>query len=196
MKKQVKKTKEIINKIGNISLIILIILIIVQFTGNMTNKNVSDQYIMNKLEKSSELTTAKLKYTGYYHFKDDGIVILNRSDFLMVYNATGRAGIEMKKVKVNTNKLTKTIEIKIPKARVLGIDIDKKQYYDEKFALFNVDPKEDSDRATAKAKENAEKVLAKSGILKMADDQAETLIKGLLQDTIPKDYKIEVKTIN
>lgn len=31
------------------------------------------------------------------------------------------------------------------------------------------------------------------GILEMANDQAEALIKGLIQDVVPKDYEIKIK---
>ncbi len=48
------------------------------------------------LSESSEVTTAKLKITAMSKFEDTGIPILNRADFIMVYNATIRAGIDMK----------------------------------------------------------------------------------------------------
>ena len=41
--------------------------------------------------------------------------------------------------------------------------------------------------------EEAKKELAGMGILEMANDQAEALIKGLLQDVVPKDYEIKIK---
>lgn len=186
------------NKVGRIVSIIVFATIVLVVTLLLTydkEPEVDTTYLIAKIQESSELTTAKLEYTGFSKFKDDGIPIINRSDFLMVYTATARAGIDVKNVKVDADKLTKTIWITIPKAEILEVHVeaDKITYYDEKFALFNVDKKEDSDRAQVSAEEKAKKELEKMGILKMADDQAETLLKGLLQGAIPEGYTMKVK---
>lgn len=197
------KFKELIknvlkNKVGRIvSLVVIgvIILSIIIVLNYNKNHEVDTEYLIAKLQKSSELTTAKLEYTGFTKFKDKGIIILNRSDFLMTYTATARAGIDMKKVKIDADKITKIIWLTIPKAEIQSVNVDPKKitYYDEKFALFNVDQKEDSDKAQALVEDEAKKELSKMGILKMADDQAEILIKGLLQGSIPEGYEVKVK---
>src|SRR5574344_1616576 len=46
---------------------------------------VNTRVLKSELIKSSELTTAKFNLTGISEFKDTGVVILNRSDFIMVY---------------------------------------------------------------------------------------------------------------
>ena len=61
------------------------------------------------------------------------------------------------------------------------------------YGKVELNSKEDANKAQALAEENAKEELAKMGILKMADNQAESLIKGIIQDSIPNDYKIEVK---
>ena len=196
IKEFIKKIlKDKVGRIISIAILGVIILSIIMVVSYNNKYEVDTEYLMTKLQKSSELTTAKLEYTGFTNFKDKGILILNRSDFLMVYTATARAGIDIKNVKVDADKMKKIIWLTIPKAEILDINVDPKKitYYDEKFALFNVDQKEDSDRAQAMAEDEAKKELSKMGILKMADDQAETLIKGLLQGSIPEDYKIKVK---
>ena len=88
----------------------------------------------------------------------------------MVYEATARAGIDVK------------------------VNMDSIKYFDEKFALLNVDYKEDANRATSLAEKEAVTELEDMGILKMADEQAEALIKGLIQDVIPRNYKIQIKS--
>ena len=197
------KFKELIteilkNKIGRIASFIvigLIILLVVMVINYNKNYEVDTEYLMGILRKSSELTTAELEYKGFAKYKDKGVVILNKSDFLMTYTATARAGIDLDKVKVDADKITKTIWLTIPKAEIQSVNVDPKKitYYDEKFALFNVDQKEDSDRAQALVEDEAKKELAKMGILKMANDQAETLIKGLLQGSIPEGYEVKVR---
>jgi len=186
------------SKVGRVvcvSVVSFIILIIIAIVNYNKTPDIDTEYLVTKLTKASELTTAKLEYKGFSKFKDSGIPILNRSDFLMVYTANARAGIDVKEVKINADKLTQTIWITIPKAKILSVNVDPKKitYYDEKFALFNVNQKEDSDKAQALAEEKATKELAKMGILKMADEQAEALLKGLLHDAIPEGYSLKVK---
>lgn len=152
-------------------------------------------YIIAKLEKSSELTTAKLNFTGISEFKDSGIAFISKSDFIMVYEATARAGIDVKDIKVVADDINHVVWLTLPEAEVLDVKVDmnKIKYFDEKFSLFNVDAKEDANKANALAEEEAKKELASMGILEMANDQAEALIKGLIQDVVPKDYEIKIK---
>ena len=191
--------KELIkNKLYFMTMIAVGIVVIIVVLGAILNNgkaSVDTKYILSKLEKSSELTTSKLTYEGFSHYKDEGIGILTRSDFYFQYTAIVRAGIDVKEVKVDSNSLTKTVTITIPKATILDVKIqaDSIQYYNEGFALFNWDSKQDANKAQTLAEEDAKKKIADMGLLDMADNQAEALIKGLVQDLIPKDYSIKVK---
>lgn len=188
-------TKFLKNKIAFFLTIIVILISIMCLIFYYKNTNVYTAYIIAKLEKSSELTTAKLNYTGMSEYKDSGLIFINRSDFIMVYEANARAGIDVKEIDVQADKITHTIWITIPKAKILEVKVnmDSIRYFDEKFALLNVDYKEDANRATSLAEKEAIAELEGMGILEMADEQAETLIKGLIQDVIPKNYEIKVK---
>ena len=152
------------------------------------------EYIDAMLEKSSELITAKFNYTGMSEYEDTGIPIINKSDFVMVYKATARAGIDIKKVDVKIDNYKKIIYLTIPKAEVLDVkvDISSIKYFDEKFALLNINEKEDNNKAIALAEEAAKEEIKNIGVLEMADGQAETLIKGILEDAVPKNYDFEV----
>lgn len=159
-------------------------------------KSTADIEQMNLLlSKSSELTAAKLKITAMSDFKDTGIVFLNRADFIMVYTATVRAGINIDDVKIEADNIVKKIYITIPEAQILEAKVDPTsiKYFDEKLALFNVDAKEDSNRAVSLAEEAAKKEAANTGILELANQQSATLIKGILANAIPNGYEIEVK---
>lgn len=158
-------------------------------------EKVDSEYIVTLLEKSSELTTAKLHYTGMSEYKDTGVPILNRADFIMVYEATARIGIDLKNVEVKVDASKERIYLTIPKAEVIDVKVnqDKTHYFDNKFALLNLNEKEDGNKANVLAEQEAEKEIEKMGVLEMADTQAETLIKGILKDVVPKEYKYEVK---
>lgn len=187
-----KKRKKEASLIGiGILITIIFISLIIILTKE---KEVNDHFILLKLEEASELTTSKITFTGFHKYKDDGIKIINRSDFLMVYEATARIGIDMKEVEVNSNKITKTVYIEIPKATILDIKVDSNdiKYYDQGFSLFNTNSKDDNNKAVVEAEKKAIKEFSKSGVLEMANNQSETLIKGLIQDAIPKGYEIKV----
>ena len=153
---------------------------------------VSTSYISGKLEQSSELTSVKLKYTGLIDYDDKGVTIINKGAFTMVYNSTIRAGIDMKEVKTDVDNVKNVITITVPKAKILDVKIDPSsiKYYDESFSLFKVDQKENANKAQALAEKDAKKESAKSGILEMADQQSETLIKGILQGCV-NGYKLK-----
>lgn len=158
---------------------------------------VNSEYVNVLLEKASELTSAKLNYTGMTEYKDTGIPIINKSDFIMVYKATARAGINMTDVKAKVDDKKKIVRLSIPKAEVLDVKVKASsiKYFDEKFSLLNVNEKEDSNKAIELAEKAAEKELKNMGVLEMADEQAEALIKGLLRDAVPDDYKFDIKRV-
>ena len=183
----ISRTISIIIIVGVISLIV--------FFSIHKEEKVDTSYIIAKLENSSELTTTKLNYTGMSEFKDSGIIIINKSDFIMVYEATARIGIDVKEIKVNVDNLNNIVWITLPKAKILDVKVDtsKIKYFDEKFALFNIDSKEDANKAIVLAEVAARQELSNMGVLEMADGQSETLIKGLIQDVVPKNYQIKFK---
>ena len=150
-----------------------------------------------ELVASSELTTAKLNLTCMSDFKDTGVSILNKADFIMVYDVTIRAGIDMEKVNIpedKIDKINKVIYVSIPSATIQSSNVDPAtiKYFDEHFALFNVNEKEDANKAQELAQEDAIKKAVDSGILKMADNQSAALIKGILLNAIPDGYTIEI----
>lgn len=179
-------------------IIALLIIFVCSLPFIYNRKSTIDTNQMNLLlSKSSELTTAKLKITAMSEFKDSGIAILNRSDFVMVYTATVRAGINMEDVRIEPNEVVKKINIYIPKAQIQEAKVDTNpeniKFFDTKFALFNVNEKEDLAKAISLAEEEAKKEAEKTGILELANQQSATLIKGILAETIPEGYEIEIK---
>lgn len=186
-----KKAKQIV-----VGVLVIIIALAIAFPFLYNGNAKADTTVMiATIKKSSELTTAKISFTGMTEYKDEGIKVLNSSDFIMVYKATARIGIDVEKVEVESNNIKKIVYVEIPQAEVLDVKVDGKtiKYFDEKFALFNVDEREDAAEALALAEKGAKKEIEKMGTLEMADNQFEALIKGILANAIPKGYTIEVK---
>ncbi len=173
---------------------VLLVSVIIYIVSPKTPEIADTKYLLGVITEASELTTAKINFTGKAEYKDSGVAFINKSDFIMMYEADARVGIDVTKVKVTANDLAKTIYVEIPKAEVLEVHVkaDSVEYFDEKFSLFNLDKKEDGNKAIALAEEEARKELQEMGIIPLADNQAETLIKGLIVNAIPDGYKIEV----
>lgn len=192
--KKVLKNKKLTIALSIVIIAILAILYIWIFAYNRHEKIDSKQISM-LLSKESELTTAKLNGTGFSVYKDKGIKIWNRSDFLMTYDYTVRAGVDMEKVEVKVDEKDRIVFLKVPKAEIFDVKVapDTIKYYDTKFALFNVNEKEDAVKAQTEAEKHAKEAAKGTGILEMANEQAEMLIKGILAGGIPKDYKIQIE---
>lgn len=206
-----KKTNSHKNKIFNfftktrkrktISTIVTLVILAVIALGTFIlliynfQAKVDTEYLNALVSKSSELTTAKLNYTGMTKYTDEGISIINKADFTMVYKATVRAGINVDEVEITSDDDKKIIYVSIPKASVQEVKIDTSsiQFFDQGFALFNTDEKEDNNKAISLAEDAAKKEAASMGVLELADEQSATLIKGILANAIPDGYIIEVK---
>lgn len=185
----------ILSKKSRIIIGIIIILLIILFIifGIKRKPDIDTTYLTQILTKSSELTTAKLRITGLADYHDQGVYILNRSDFTMCYTTTIRAGINLDDVKITSDSYQKTIFITIPKAEIFEAKVDPNdiKFYNSGFALLNVNEKEDMSKALSLAEQEAMEYAKTTGILEMANQQSETLIKGLLDSAIPNGYKIE-----
>lgn len=203
MKKEEKvegKSKKPFSKIKLIKITVITTLIIVAIIAIAIyiynkNKKIDTTYLTAKLEKSSELTTAKLTFKGIYEYDDEGIAVMNKSNFVMVYEATARAGIDVKEVKIEQDDFKPIVWVTIPKAKVLDIKVDTNsiKYLKTDFTLLNTNPKEDANKANSLAEKDAKTEVEQMGILEAADQQAEALVKGLIQDIVPKKYEIQIK---
>ena len=115
LSKLLKTTKSKI--IFIISVILIIAILIIGVTVFCKEEKADFSYLNLLLEKSSELTTAKLKIRGIEKYEDAGAMIINRADFIMVYSATIRAGVELKEVKIEPNPIGKEIVIDLLKSK-------------------------------------------------------------------------------
>ena len=196
-RKEIKTFLKNLSKKAKIIIGAIIIVIIVLFITVGINKkaDVDTTFLTQILTKSSELTTAKLKITGLSEYHDEGVYVFNRSDFTMCFTATIRAGINLENVKIESDPIQKKILITIPDAEIFEVKVDPNnlKFYGTGFSLFNVNEKEDLAKALALAEEDAKKEASNTGILELANQQSEVLIKGILANAIPDGYTIEVK---
>lgn len=161
---------------------------------------VNTRALESALVESGELTTAKLNLTCLSEYKDPGVILLNRADFMLVYDVTVRAGIDMKKVVIPADKIdyiNKVIYISIPKAEIQSVYVNPAtiRYLEQKLALINLNEKEDANKAQELAEDDATQKALDSGIIELADNQSEILIKGILLNVVPDGYTIEITKV-
>lgn len=157
--------------------------------------SLSASNIKTTLEKSSELITSKVNFKGIAKYSDGGLPVLNKGDFVMLYTATVKAGIDIEKVDCVIDNSQRIVYIYVPKAEIIDVKInpDSLEYYNESFVLFNNDEKEDTAKALTLAEESAEKDALDTGILDLANQQSQTLIKGILGSVV-NNYEMKFFT--
>lgn len=206
MNEKIKKPlkKKIFTVCGVIVVLVLVSISIVKFMDNddMRKKIVTHQHVVYAeeltqiLEESSELTSAKIQTTGIVEYVDDGVKYVNRADFTMMFKATVRAGIDLEEIEITVNEPEKTVDVVIPKSRVLETTIGPEsiKYFDTKFSIFNPNEKEDATTAMTLAKKKAEEEAPDTGILELADTNNKNLIRSLLTEiTTKRDYSLNIK---
>lgn len=76
-------------------------------------------YITAKLEDAAELTTQTITYTSRLPMSDGSMPFITKKSFVMYYNATLRAGVDLSDVEVKERGSDKIV-VKLPHATVLG----------------------------------------------------------------------------
>lgn len=175
-------------KAGKIIIPIVVILLIAGgawlFMKNRGGTELTTGAISARLEDASDCTTQKLIYQGAVNSKKGKIPILTKSSFLMTYEASVRAGFDISEadIKLDDDK----VEVNIPATDIQEITIDPNslEFYDTSMTILKPDGKEETKKALKAAQDDAKKQAAKSGLLEAADENAKTLIKGLLTDSV------------
>jgi hypothetical protein len=184
-----------------IIILILILLIVLALFGGYYYIHVKNQPVieakglMERLEESSELTTAKNYYTGIVRFSEGSVPIINKNSFSMKYEAVISAGFDLEKVNIEVTD--DNVIVKVPKAEILDINIDPDslEFYDNKTSIIKTDRKEATKQALIEAKKDAEEHAQKKGLLEEADRRAEVIFKGILSDGIG-DREVVVERVD
>ena len=149
--------------------------------------------IEERLSRCSSLTTARLDYRGMIKYSEGEIQFINKKGFSMIYDAQIKAGIDLSKADVSVSWDKISITVPEPEIQDITIDSDSLEFYDEQLALFNWTDKEDTTKAIAYAKEDAQAKAEQTDILSQASAQAETVIETLFAPlTEENSYQLEI----
>lgn len=166
-------------------------------TQKPTKQIVTVEVIDRKLQNISELSTAEMFYTGLLSISEGKIPFLTKKGFSMVYIGSVKAGIDPSQMKVDVEEKDMVVTITIPQAEIQTVKVDPSsiRFYDEKKALFNQDEKTDVTDAIVLAENDLKEMADTDGLLKRANQQAEYIIEGILENSIG-DMNLVIKHLN
>ena len=184
---------------GKNLIIILLVLVLgvvlgVWITRELSNRRKKDRlslsFIQSRLSNCSDLTTCNLEYVGLVKYENGTIPLLSRKSFSMVYGANVRAGIDLSKARVSVNN--SEVRVVLPPSEIQSIDVDTSslKFYDEHFALFNWDRREDINTAVQAARKDVEENANLDGLKQQAHNQAEMVVYKLLEPVTGKDRRL------
>ena len=157
------------------------------------NQKITSSFIESKLSDCSDLTTCNLEYVDLVKFEDGTIPFMTKKSFSMIYSANIRAGIDLSKASVKF--VGDDVKIELPETEIQSIDVDTDslRFYDEHFALFNWDKKEDITLAIQLAREDVEKNADLERLKAQAQGQAELVIYKLIEPSVEKGKRIIIQ---
>jgi len=182
--------------------IILILILLAFFFGYLFSRHLNNEskkatvnssFIEARLAECSDLTTCNLEYVDLVKYVSGTIPLFTKRSFSMIYQANIRAGIDLSEAKVTmTNKET---IVTLPETKIQSIDVDTEtlRFYDEHFALFSWNDKEDISNAIKMAREDATEHANLDRLRDQARQQAEAVITKLIEPTLSDGRKLVIK---
>lgn len=163
---------------------------------NPTAPEISLSVIESEIRNIGELSTVEYVFTDAAKFSDskqikDWNIPFTEKSFVMKWDGSIKAGINVDNIDVNIDVENKEIVITLPQAEILSYEVDESsiEVLDEKDNVFNsisVDDKVNFDSST---KEAMIQRAIENGLLEKAQKQAEVIIAGLLTG-LAEDYTI------
>lgn len=145
---------------------------------------ITGEMISNRIEAVGELTSARMTYNGLIRYVDGKIPFLTQKAFLMTYRAEVEAGIELADIRVEVTDELVTITVPPVVIRPPQIDPGSILFYDDDFALFNRESKQDTLNAMAVAEEDVLANIPQETLKATARSQITLLLNGMFKDQL------------
>lgn len=155
--------------------------------GEKVSNVITLEEVESRINDIGELSTVEYlysdagKFTDAHQIKDFNIPLTTKS-FIVKWDGSIKAGIDLAKLKVNINEDSKTIVMHLPKAEILSHEIDENslQTLDETKNIFNPISVDDVATFIGESKDYMEEKAVKNGLLDKAIDNVQTVIKEQL----------------
>lgn len=170
--------------LNKLIIIIALIAAIVGFTyfgwqkGSEVTVTKSYAMVKDSLTYWQEFVTLKYQYSDIVSVKKENF--FSTSYTLVKYTGIVRAGIpDISKCEINISKDGKQLNIKIPKAEILGNEIISQEVFDEKHSIFVDLTLDEVFTEIANSKEIALEEIQKQGVLEQAQAHAIKILTQL-----------------
>ena len=149
-------------------------------------KEVTEDVLQQQIEEIGELNTAKYYYTNMGRY-DNTLQIVGKNipftqkTFIISYDGTIKAGVDLKEVVVTLSG--QTIQIAIPKAKILSheTDMGSVTVFDEKNSIFNGLSTEDVTHFLEEQNAGMEERAVGNGLLEEAQENTKDSLNALYQ---------------
>lgn len=187
---------------GIIAIIVLVVAIFfagIHYASGSNNDEITSTTIKNQLTEINELALYSYDYSKVGKFSNklsfNGWKIpLTQKSFIITYDGTIKAGIELNKAKINID--ADQLNISLPAAKILSHEIDENsiEVYDESSNIFNQISINDYKSFATKEKKKNEKEAISNGILEKSKTQAVKTLTTYLQaiPEIKDHYKLNI----
>lgn len=164
------------------------------------NHTLTVRMLSSKFSDISELASQEFWYKEIMNDSDnrkvgDFNIPFTESRRICSYEGKIKAGIDFKKIDVKVDNKAKTINVVLPKSKILSneIDFDSFKLYDEKNSIFTPLKMEKTNNALKELKSEAEKEAKERKIFEKADKQNVKLFKRFISSIdATKGYKVTV----
>jgi len=179
------------------ALVLVVLLVALGFLLAKTLKNkdnkvqVDSAMIQSKLAECSDLTTCNLQYVDLVKFSSGDNSLNDQEKFLddLPGQYKGRIDLSLAKVEAHNKKIV----VYLPETEIQSIDVDTDslRFYDEHFALFSWNEREDISEAIRMAREDILTHADLNQLKAQARKQAETVIYKLVSP-VNDEKEIEI----
>ena len=154
----------------------------------------SEEYYFSRSETVTDSKTFDFSSLG---IDWKGTIPLTTNSFTYRYDGVIKAGIDFRKVNVETDEENRKITIILPKAEILSSEVDPDSYkfYEIKNNILNPISPEDYAISFADLVHAEEERAIEKGLVDRAQKNAEELVKNFVRSVaVSEDYNIDIKT--
>lgn len=165
-------------------------------------KTVTSEMIQDGVRNMGTMVTGEYYFTGVMNhsvasrfFKGSVTVPFSESSFVASYDGFVSAGVNLTGATVEKDEAASTVTVNVPKPEIYTVDIDPESFilYSEKQSIFNPISVTDYNDALIELEAGAEQNAVEKGLLELAENNADQLIRSLIFTLVDKDeYRVVV----
>lgn len=175
-------------------LVIILVLLVILLTaslGILYSSSIASRMVRFGLRDVGELTTQVGFFTNVQTIEDSRKAFgwdipFTKTKCIFSYDGKVSAGIDFTEISVDMNKLGKKISVKLPEAKIFGVEIDPEsmKIYDESKSIFTPLNLSDVNDSFNRLKEDVRNQAIENGILEYAEKNAIFLIQNMLSSCV------------